>query len=225
MVARNFARTRGGGATQRYSIFTRYAIPVGKHRPTVARFRAPTFGLASLTLFGKPLRECRSRFTTSRPPRSRWGCRAGEVGSVLLLGAAAVAGEGAPRAGEGEEGEPFTAVFSVRSAAMPLIHEVPRRLRNHATRHHRPPCCPCIPGFLLSITVGVSDLSARHTRSSIPPLLLERRKKFVHSYRKRVSAGVLFACETDSTSSGTSSDTLLAFFPPPPPPTIPSRGD
>lgn len=60
----NFATS--GGIVKITTIFTCCAITGYQYRPTVARFRAPTFGLASLTLFGNPLRECRSRFTTSR---------------------------------------------------------------------------------------------------------------------------------------------------------------
>jgi len=60
----NFA-ARGGGTHKNNDGI--YALRDYQYRPTVGRFRAPTFGLASLTLFGNPLRECRSRFATSRP--------------------------------------------------------------------------------------------------------------------------------------------------------------
>lgn len=49
--------------TKIMTIFDIYASRKYRLPSTHGRFRAPTFGLASLTLFGNPLRECRSRFT------------------------------------------------------------------------------------------------------------------------------------------------------------------
>lgn len=138
----NFAHAAGGREGKerererhtldiRYLRIARHNTGFAKRRPTAGRFRAPTFGLTSLTLFGNPLREQRrSRFTTSRPAggRKEGEGRGGALGQVryvaftLRRGRGGVAaarrrrGGPAKRARDGRreregEGDPFTAGF------------------------------------------------------------------------------------------------------------------